>query len=290
MFGNPMIKIRGIKSNWFHFHKDLIQDYIRETYSVSTNLEIVARKSYPYSFADKEFGLQKVWIFENTENGLKFLFDTHDHSNHGLQMLSILKHDPSVVHVIKSQFDTDKYLPTDSFSPASYYPREIGKYLDIVDEVRVHRKDSVKRDGLFFTGKRWKGRGRVVDSLREFIPQGFRLPFVDFVKHMSEYNVILSLPGHGNLCHREFEAFGIGVPVLMPKHKNTLYDPLIPDKHYISVDDTSQLKDKYLEVKDNKKLLKSISKNAMKWFDRNCRYPMCYKCFDKPIRKILEIK
>ncbi len=189
-------------------------------------------------------------------------------------------------HLLKSQFPKD-FEATDNITPALYYPQDLYKYLSIVDAVREHEPDKI--DGLFFTGKKWKGRRRILRALSNIIVSCDKLPLVDFTKKMKEYKVILSLPAHGNLCHREFEAFGIGVPVLMPEHTNKLYDPLIPNEHYVSVSHWTELEERYNEVKDDKEFLEYISKNAMEWFDRNCRYPNCYKYFKEPLSKILKV-
>lgn len=56
------------------------------------------------------------------------------------------------------------------------------------------------------------------------------------MEELCDNKVALALPGCGNICHREIEAFGLSTPVLMPRLKNRLYEDLIPDHHYISVD------------------------------------------------------
>ena len=285
-----MIKISGFKSNWFRYHKKLIKKYLWDTYSVESSFEYLARKKCDYRFSDTTYQIEKVFIFENTDNGLIFLLDPHDRSHHGLHMLDILNNEPNVVHVLKSQFNPEEYSIQDNFTPSGYFPREFEKYINIIDEVIEHRNISTKRDGLFFTGKLWKRRRRIVNHMQSIISSSERLPFIDFVKRMSEYRIVLSLPGKGNLCHREFEAMGIGVPVLMPRLKNILPDLLIPNVHYIAVDQPEQIRDTYMMVRDNQSLLNDISRNAMEWFDRNCRYPNCYKPFDVAIKKIIDIR
>jgi hypothetical protein len=282
-----MIKIKGVKSNWFYSQRHLIQKYIQETYSVKTSWETLARKEYKYKFSDKEYSLEKCTIFENTENGLVFISDPHDHSNHGLYMRDILNIEKDIVHIVKSQFNESKYDIQEDFTPSCYFPRDLTSYLSFVDEVRNKRPDK-KEDGLFFTGRKWKGRRKILRRLEDIIVSCDKLPPKEFVMKMNSHKVILSLPGHGNLCHREFEAFGVGVPVLMIKHKNTLYDPLIPDKHYISVNNYKDIKGRYEEVKDDEEYLEYVSQNAIEWFDNNCRYPNCYRSFDLPLKKILE--
>ncbi len=113
-----------------------------------------------------------------------------------------------------------------------------------------------------------------------------------YLKGMASSKVALSLPGNGNCCHRELEAFGIGVPVLMPILKNTFYNKLVPNVHYIAVDSSTirenrirrynreeenkfveMVKDRYEEVANDDELLNGIAANAMEWFNDNIVFP-----------------
>jgi hypothetical protein len=85
--------------------------------------------------------------------------------------------------------------------------------------------------------------------------------------------------------------FGIGIPVLRPKFNIETKDPLIPNKHYISVNIDDCLDDKfrikseweyevahrisqtYLNSIENINLLNYISQNAKKWYDDNIKFP-----------------
>jgi hypothetical protein len=95
---------------------------------------------------------------------------------------------------------------------------------------------------------------------------------------------VLCLPGNGNICHREIECFGLGIPCICVTFKNTLYEPIIPDFHFIHVDIkddewfdydliSNKIRDKYYEVKDNKELLDYIKNNAMLYYNTYIRYP-----------------
>src|SRR6185437_13949621 len=81
-------------------------------------------------------------------------------------------------------------------------------------------------------------RGPVLDHLRRrgvINADDEILDLPEYLEEASRHRVMLGLPGMAKLSHREIEGFGIGTPVLMPKVKIRLHDPLIPDYHYVSV-------------------------------------------------------
>lgn len=142
------------------------------------------------------------------------------------------------------------------------------------------------RSGLFFRGAvGHESRAAILAGLRrrgllsgDVAPLGFDA----YCQEISVHRLILSLPGWGNLCHREIEAFGIGAPVLMPRLRNRLHNDLVPDHHYISVPvgrsaDADQvaaaIARRYHEVVDDTDLLSRVARNAMDWYDDNAAFP-----------------
>jgi hypothetical protein len=98
-----------------------------------------------------------------------------------------------------------------------------------------------------------------------------------FYREMARCKLALSLPGLGKACHREFEAFAVGTPVIMPKFNNIYYENLKPDYHYVSFDPKggrnmgSQIKSRYHEVVDDDEFLEFIRMNAMQYYDEYIR-------------------
>ena len=90
--------------------------------------------------------------------------------------------------------------------------------------------------------------------------------------------------GLGRACHREFEAFAVGTPVIMPTFDNKFYTDLIPDHHYIAVPRNpgdvqrkpqrvaKAIRERYEEVKDNQDFLNLIRNNAMGYYDKYLEY------------------
>lgn len=95
----------------------------------------------------------------------------------------------------------------------------------------------------------------------------------------------------GEMCYRDIEYMSMGVPFIRIEYKDSLYNPFIPNKHYVSIprEDAyvvySKYGDegvadlyiqKYLEVIDNVDFLSYISNNQIKWYDDNISEPNIY--------------
>jgi hypothetical protein len=79
---------------------------------------------------------------------------------------------------------------------------------------------------------------------------------------------------------------GMGIPIIRFEYLSEMYEPLIPNFHYISVDrpydlrswltldreglehHATLIKNKFLEIKNDKAFMKFISSNAKKYFDK----------------------
>jgi hypothetical protein len=99
-----------------------------------------------------------------------------------------------------------------------------------------------------------------------------------YYREMAQSKIALSLPGLGPSCHREFEAFAVRTPVIMPEFKNMYYENIIPNYHYISSEQqpsesmSEAILRRYYEVKDNQDLLDYVAHNAMQYYDKYCRF------------------
>lgn len=109
--------------------------------------------------------------------------------------------------------------------------------------------------------------------------------FNEYVEEMSNFNVAFSVAGRGELCYRDVECMGLGLPILRFQYLSELSEPLIPNYHYISVDRPDDLKnwmrldrngskhhadmitEKFLEIKNDKEFLTFISENARNYYD-----------------------
>jgi hypothetical protein len=167
---------------------------------------------------------------------------------------------------------------------------------DFMDELYETNKISMKEKKLFFRGWMWDFRKKMTDNLNneEIViidknTDNQNMEYSTYLSDLSKYKVSLSLPGGNEMCNRDIECFGIGIPVIRPNLNISYPDPLIPNYHYISCyhscDYTIDGHPKYISyddfksnlikvwnfVKNNDEYLSFISKNAKEWFDRNCK-------------------
>jgi len=93
----------------------------------------------------------------------------------------------------------------------------------------------------------------------------------------------LSLPGYGNVCHREIEYFGMGVVALMPPLRNSFRDPLLPNVHYLAADVrltrtnhaavADAVRATYERYRCDVGFLNYVRDNARRWYEKNVWLP-----------------
>ena len=176
-----------------------------------------------------------------------------------------------------------------------YYPETIWQFGTLnYDGIQKHRSKVVLKDKLYFRGTVYPQRACIMMLQKKYpnevsINLG-RLPFEQFIGELASQKLVLGLGMNigGDICFRDIEMFGIGVPLLRPRLRVEQHDPLIPDVHYVSVDidldpyylvpyDHEAVADAMLkrhkEVIDDDVFLKEIADNAREWYIRNCSDP-----------------
>jgi hypothetical protein len=211
-----------------------------------------------------------------------------------LGMMRILASDPRCRVILKQQYQHALYSthPLTKVKPWTYlscFPSEVDVRADDLRTIPRWRAP------MYFRGKVTHRRRaailrRLVD-LGVVAPETDAVPFEPYLRELSQYRLALSLPGWGNLCHREIEAFAVGTPVLMPRLLNELHDPLGPDQHYVSVnvavDGTDPngvaqaIAERYWEVIDDHAFLERVVRNATQWYDTNARFPAVLALTDR---------
>jgi hypothetical protein len=180
-----------------------------------------------------------------------------------------------------------------------YCPLFYAPYYDCCyEEIEIlykSRKNISLINKLFFRGYMWDFRQKLVENLSDdnilIVDKnntGENLDYIEYLSEISKYSVCLSLPGGTEVCNRDIECFGVGVPVIRPFLQVRYTDPLISNYHYINCYHSCDYSDmghpKYLSVKDfqdnlqytyhkiknNTEYLNFISENARSWFVKNC--------------------
>lgn len=118
------------------------------------------------------------------------------------------------------------------------------------------------------------------------------LPFDQYLHESFQFRMAFSIGGGGgalcgDLCFRDIEMFGLGIPLMRPKLVVENSEPLIPDFHYVAVDaefdpeyryaNTEELSrriaTRYREVIDDLEFLDFVKNNAKTWYENNITYP-----------------
>jgi hypothetical protein len=164
------------------------------------------------------------------------------------------------------------YFPSNEYDLESFYQKR--------------QEITPKDDRMYFRGETFS---RTI--LNHFTPDVFYGGnsiggFDTYVNELIKFKLGLSVAGRGEMCYRDIEYMGLGVPFIRFEYTTEFFEPLIPNVHYISVDRPDDLFDwmkldrlgekhhaeliikRYLEVKDDDEFLNFISKNAKEYYNK----------------------
>jgi len=179
-----------------------------------------------------------------------------------------------------------------------YYPETNWNFgTQVFDSIQEYRNQIVLDGRLHFRGSIYQTiRNSVLILANQYPSEVYvgngRLPFEEYLKEVASFKMTLSMgmsPYSSDLCFRDIEMFGIGIPVIRPTLHVELADLLIPNVHYVACDveldpytlwtsdSTSTAKiiyERYKTVVHDNDFLSMISKNAREWYLRNIAEPM----------------
>lgn len=158
-------------------------------------------------------------------------------------------------------------------TPFTYVPYVLYFEKYISDKlIPFNNKDN---NELLFRGYLYHNR----KEMNKISPNNFtegRLSSTNYYNELNRMKICLSLDGAGLTCHRDMEILGVGSVLLRPELSQKFHNPLIPNFHYVSVDNVTDpilqwklLVDKFKEIKSDYDFLKYISSNGKKWFEEN---------------------
>lgn len=130
-------------------------------------------------------------------------------------------------------------------------------------------------DNLFFRGYLY-GERKVMSEYKPDLFTDSRKGVIDYFDELNDTKISLSLNGAGEICNRDMEILCSGSVLIRPKLNQKFHNELIPDFHYISVENVNNPKEqldiiikRYEEIKENSELLNEISNNGLDWFNSN---------------------
>lgn len=161
------------------------------------------------------------------------------------------------------------------------------EYCDIVYTQK--KSSEFRKQGLFFRGLFYGEREYChfnnTHSEIEVTNKDYK-DLSEYTYELANYRCGLSFTGAAEICFRDMELMGLGIPIIRPLLKFVEFkEPLIPDIHYISFEgDTAESKqqaliDKWEEVKHKYDFLDYIGNNAREWYLKNVRLDTQAKLF-----------
>lgn len=230
-------------------------------------------------------------IIQNKDNGKTFVHSWHDYAPVMLEDMSGINKLNVVKFACVSRLDEqiiDRFKDKIIIQPTVYL-------LELFDEhlhIEKYRNTEKTDETVYFNGLCHSDRmlyKTLLDDSEHFTflnkNEDYRNK-IQYYEELSNHKFGLSLDGAAKICYRDLEYFGLGILNLRERLNLVMYEPLIENKHYITLFDEnikSVIRDpqkkeealdlvekKFLEIKNNEELIKNITEEARLWFERNC--------------------
>ena len=236
--------------------------------------ELIARLKYRYIISVTENRWKYSNMFEHTDGSYKII-DWGDRDNPRKLDIREAMEDPKCQVILKCQLRPNS---PDKLRPFFFYAKSGRRFAESLPNLRQRPKKSKK---LYWRGNPHMDRAKILNEIGStYLNHDYmetRNKNVYF-REIANSKIMLSLRGWGMACHREFEGFGIGTPVLMPKYDNIYLVNIIPDYHYILIEQqhgemySEAIKRRYNEVINDEDFLYYIRRNAMDYYDSYCAF------------------
>lgn len=237
------------------------------------------------------------YIVENNETKKFVVIDYSDDCNQVFG-LTTFKNFAGILSSQYNQYKIDKDIPDKAIRklivPINYRETNwnFGQQYDVIQQ---YRKEIKLDNRLHFRGSVYPGlRDSIVHLLQTYpknVCVGGRTTFDEYISETAAFKLTLSMgmsPYSSDICYRDIEMFGLGIPVLRPEFRIKMQDSLLPNVHYIACDvdldpytlwttnhqkTAEQIYDRYLNVVRDDDFLEYISNNAREWYLRNIAEP-----------------
>jgi hypothetical protein len=274
---------------------DELTDKLKEKYNVVENryFENAHKDRFNIHFesllnSDGMLLMECEYVIENIDNGEFYVLSVSDDLTSGILNE---QSNPKLKKVLISQFIEDKvkhhvndnydkyfpwiYFPMNLTDLESYYLKRLQK-TDFIDKLCFRGNTSDRPILKHFDCEILDGPNYIGNSETYF-------------DDLINYSVGLSIAGVGELCYRDIECMALGIPLIRFEYQTKMFEPLIPNYHYISIpyDDeipshngtktdrlggykqAKKIEQRFKEVIYDKEFLNFISKNSRKYYKDN---------------------
>jgi len=300
----------------YSFHKNIANyrfDY-NNTIALYNELTACGHEVIQYEYEGNEFSYEGVLIDQGSilifefEDGSFRTYDFGDHPSLTYQLSKNSKFAGAVIgqynpaywdHII----DNPEIRKNIVGGP---YPDTIWQLGNNYNTVQEHRKNITLDTRLYWRGSlyshgiesRYLGVRKALELLPNYLSDSELyfgagpIPFDQYIQESFQFKIALSIGGGGgalcgDLCFRDIEMFGLGIPLIRPKLIVENSEPLIADYHYISVDAefdsefryanpvelSRRIANRYRAVINDDEFLMFVKNNAKKWYEDNISYP-----------------
>ena len=228
------------------------------------------------------------YVIENMDNGEFYILSVADDLGSGVLTE---QSNPKLKKVLISQFIEDKVKHHvgnnyEKYSPWIYFP------MNLTDLEQYYKKRLDKTE--FIDKLCFRGIASDRPILNHFDSEILDGPNYigdseEYFDDLINYSIGLSVAGVGELCYRDIEYMALGIPLIRFEYQTKMFEPLIPNYHYISIpyDDeipdnngtktdrlggykqAKKIEQRFKEVIYDKEFLNFISKNSRKYYEDN---------------------
>lgn len=240
------------------------------------------KNKYKINLIDKKNYKSKIFynlcIFEHENSNFKIL-DYSDRDYPDKCESKYFLESKQCQYVLKCQYNP--IWQQSKFRPFFYFEKhDPEKFSTLSDKLR-NKKNRIHK--IFWKGNLGLGRRDILEKMSSILNEDY-LHYTDkksFYEETSNYKMAISLPGLGKSCHREFECFALGTVVVAPVFKNIYHIPLVPNFHYIAIEETEPERiaeaalDIFYTIKNEE--IEFIKKNALDYYDSYIKFESSIK-------------
>jgi len=270
---------------FYDWRKHVFEELVRHLRARGIDVTIEDRIAFeirPYRAPPRVITiLDSLAILENDCTGDYMILDCHD--NVRTEEVDLFARDQRCTRILKCQYRAELFQGPgyEKVLPWTYFDR----FWPSNDDLLVSARQAERHlDRLYFRGADWGRRARILAELqrRDLTNPDFGVvDYADYLRESTDYRIVLSLPGMADFCNRDVEWFGGGACVLRPRMINDVYNELVPDYHYVSIDMNywghspavvaDRIEQRFREVIGDPDYLRFVATNAARWYDANVR-------------------